>query len=150
MIEIKKGTEIGRGQAKYIYHACIDCGKERWIPFVKGQPASLRCNSCKQTGERNHRYGRGKLQRGELNPNWQGGGKEYQHRGYVFLYQPDHPRANCGYIKRAILVLEEKLGRPMKFWMVCHHKNGIKNDDRPENLEELTNSKHIAWHWEAK
>ena len=46
--EIKKGAELGykSGRAKFVYHACIDCGKERWVKLRKGEPVSNRCSSC--------------------------------------------------------------------------------------------------------
>jgi len=46
--EIKKGREIGKNAPwqNYIWHACIDCGKERWVQFRGGKPASERCFTC--------------------------------------------------------------------------------------------------------
>ena len=62
----------------------------------------------------------------QLNPNW-GGGQHY-YRGYVFVYQSNHPHAHRNYVKRAILVLEEKLGRPLLLGMDAHHINGVRDD----------------------
>jgi hypothetical protein len=46
--EIRYGREIGRPKqtGKYIYHACLGCGKERWVKLNKGEPASLYCRLC--------------------------------------------------------------------------------------------------------
>jgi len=42
------------------------------------------------------------------------------------------------------LVYEEHLGRPLQPWEHIHHKNGIRTDNRLENLELITAHKHFA------
>lgn len=45
--EIRSSVLIGRESGRrYLWHACIDCGKERWIQMRHGKPISERCRSC--------------------------------------------------------------------------------------------------------
>jgi hypothetical protein len=76
-------------------------------------------------------------------------GKPTYRNGYKFVpAPPGHPRANKrGYIAEHILVMEEKLGRPVKRGEVVHHINGEKADNRPENLMLFASDKeHLAFH----
>ena len=76
---------------------------------------------------------------GSANGNWRGGRVRHK-RGYVFVHAPEHPRANkrSPYVFEHILVMEQVLGRYLLPHESVHHRNGVKDDNRAENLELWT------------
>ena len=86
----------------------------------------------------------------EENPRWKGGRRitSLRHRGdggYVRLLMPDHPRAIEGYVREHVVIYEDAYG-PVPDGMVIHHRNGIRHDNRLENLEMMTRAGHLRWH----
>lgn len=63
-------------------------------------------------------------------------------------YKENHQNwlGNKNYVKNCILILEKKLGRPLKSNEMPHHMNMVKDDDRPENLMVLTKREHDQLH----
>jgi len=84
---------------------------------------------------------------GSKNHMWKGGRSKNQ-AGYIYIYNPNHPFANkdnCIFEHR--LVMEKHLGRYLTPKEVVHHINGIKDDNRIENLKLFKNeSEHIKFH----
>lgn len=81
------------------------------------------------------------VHKGKNNSSWKGG--RINRNGYIYIYQPDHPYAiKQNYVPEHRLVMEKKIGRYLYPWEVVHHINGIKNDNRDENLKLLPGSEH--------
>ena len=134
--DIKEARDIGRcganGRAKYIWHACVDCGKERWVVLTHGQPKSQRCHSCNIKGERHQQ--------------WKGG-RHKTTDGYIEVWLSPNdffsPTANKdGYIKEHRLMMARHLGRNLHQWEIVHHKNHIKDDNQIKNLQLVSADKH--------
>ena len=85
------------------------------------------------------------VRRGREHHGWKGG-KLRTSAGYIQIYSPRHPnRTKCskrgfgGYVLEHRLVMEKNIGRYLFPWETVHHENGIKDDNRIENLELLPN-----------
>lgn len=64
-------------------------------------------------------------------------------KGYIAVHRPDHPMASKqGYVMEHRLVMAETLGRMLTPDEVVHHVNGVKTDNRPENLEVMPKRSH--------
>lgn len=116
--------------------ACAECGnafQDRRAEVAKGRRfCSRRC------AWKNHR--------GAGNPKFRGG-RRVASNGYIELLMPTHPRARAnGYVYEHIVVAGQSVGRTLREDEVVHHKNGIKHDNRPENLAVMTRGQHTAHH----
>ena len=66
-------------------------------------------------------------------------------RGYIEgrIWLPDGTQIR---VKQHRFIVEGILGRALLPTEDVHHKNGIKNDNRPENLEVIDHGKHSSDH----
>src|SRR3990167_1084026 len=103
---------------------CPYCGNSFPIYRTKTVFCSRICNNRYHSSERSSTWRGGKYESG---------------CGYIKVKMPDHPNSDTsGYIPEHRLIMERILGRHLLLGEKVHHKNGIRDDNRPENLELWT------------
>jgi len=135
--EVKHAKEIGhKGHSKFIWQDCADCQRERWVMLRRDKPVSIRCSHCGH--KRQHPL--------RKNPRL-GYGKYRDSTGYIAVYitHDNFFRSmadKSGRVREHRLVMAKHLKRCLLPWEIVHHKNGIKDDNRIENLQLISNDRH--------
>ena len=135
-MDITRGTDWGlKDNTKVSVIPCICCGKEKLSPIVNNKVRYQVCRSCSS-----------KQLIGKRSRGWKGG-RFTAKSGYVFVYieKPslfEQMLDKDGYILEHRLVMAESIGRPLASTEIVHHKNGVKDDNRIENLEITSRKSH--------
>lgn len=121
---------------------CQHCGVGREVSkYYAGskRAQSKQCLSCKHAAH-SERMAR------ENNPAFRG--EPFVDKdGYVRVWAPDHHRAdNSGRVYEHILVAEAAFGVTITADFHVHHKNEVKSDNDPNNLEVLPAGEHHRTH----
>lgn len=88
---------------------------------------------------------------GADHPAWRGG-RSYK-EGYVLVMVGlGHPMANHqGRVLEHRLLMAETIGRMLQPEEVVHHINGVKDDNRIENLQLFSSATdHVSHHWRER
>lgn len=140
---------------KYCSRACLHKGSAGSKNSRFKQPDTIACEECGNKFEAKKRWERKKrfcspscctlFRRRNGFPRSQAEGSKWKDpEGYIFV------KVGGQWIPEHRLVAEAKLGRGLKRSEVVHHRNGNKSDNRPENLEVVTRSRHMEIHAEAE
>lgn len=115
----------GKSEVRWVCRCC--CGKEKFVGKQSLQTGGSRSCGCRRhlTGKDSHL--------------WKGG--VTRQSGYIRVNGPNINGKYPGRKMQHTLVMESFLGRKLLKGETVHHKNGIRHDNRIENLE-LWASRH--------
>lgn len=121
--------------------------KKKW--WANASPEQL-SNMKKKISKWSKKYNNEHKRTGSDAPGWKGGRYVESRKGYIYIYVPNHPLAKKngkgggGYYLEHRYVMEQHLGRILTQDEEVHHKNGIKDDNRLENLELVVKKMHFG------
>lgn len=97
----------------------------------------LKKNNCKRRKSRQEIYNIRRKRNGLR--------KHTAANGYVYVYNPENKRFKRGIMTEHQIVWESSHHKKLPNGWIIHHLNGIRNDNRPQNLMAMPKRSH-HWH----
>lgn len=138
--EIKSINRPWKSWDKWIWTACPNCGGERWIRYAvrRKQPVkpNQRCRRCASIGRVRPKLGPYNVPHNPI-----------YNSGYIYIWLPvGSPFLSMANKNNRVfehrLVMAKHLCRCLTSEEVVHHLNGIKDDNRLENLSLVNSQGH--------
>jgi len=140
-----RGFLLLRGKEMEIPKGYCQCGcggktnKVKWSEIKEGY---------KKGDYRRFVFGHYFRLKGTQSVSWKGG-IEKGKNGRIRIYQPDYENGGKKRTFRYRLKVEKLLGKPLPEKAIVHHVNGVRDDNRIENLELRTWSNHVTGYKEG-
>jgi hypothetical protein len=133
------------GKRIMVARVCDQCGTDFLAPATNvkkgyGRFCSLACRNLSYKGRPQPADRKKPNFIRERNPNWHGGSSRHS-GGYRAIRQHDGR-----YRLEHRVVMEAHLGRSLQRHEHVHHINGIKTDNRIENLQVMSAAEHARLH----
>ena len=142
--DIISAKELGKAKyAKYTWYQCPQCKQCRWlrVDCIKQPRFTGLCKRC----DRKSKLPPDALNKGPTHGSWKGGRFHRSQNGndYIVVWLPPDDfffsmtfakNGYGGYVYEHRLVMAKHLNRCLLPWEIVHHRNGIKDDNKLENL----------------
>lgn len=128
----------------------VVCSNVTILNYLKKHNIEIRNNSEAQKGHKHTEETKNKMgdgrRKGKNNLNFKGRTKDG--RGYIYINSYNHPnKDHHNNMFEHRLIIESQIGKYLNIKWEVHHINGIRDDNRPENLIcFISKSAHQRFH----